>query len=128
MRHSLLCGLRSLLVALIVLATPANARPSGYSITDLGTLGGATSKGYGINSRGEVTGEAMNSDGTVHAFLYANHVMRDLNSLIDPAEVTLISGRGSSPGAWRISWFDRASRRSNRCWLLSCPSLPCRLL
>lgn len=45
---------------------------------DLGTLGGGTSKGYGINATGRVTGVAVTSGGVLHAFLYSNHVMRDL--------------------------------------------------
>ena len=64
---------------------------------DLGTLGGGTSNGYDINARGQVTGEAVTAGGVLHAFLYANGVMRDLNSMIDPAiavYVTLISGKG----------------------------------
>ena len=34
------------------------ANPTQYSLTDLGTLGGSTSLGYGINARGQVTGTA----------------------------------------------------------------------
>ena len=91
------CGIVGLLVALIGLGTPANAQAPRYSITDLGTLGGGTSKGYGIDASGQVTGVAVTAKGTLHAFLYTEHALRDLNSMIDPrvaAHVILGSGRG----------------------------------
>jgi probable HAF family extracellular repeat protein len=71
--------------------------PQRYSVTDLGTLGGGTSHGHGINASGRVAGEAATASGAFHAFRYANRMMRDLNSMIDPAMavyVTLISGKG----------------------------------
>lgn len=73
---------------------------------DLGTLGGATSYGRGVNASGQVTGEAVTKDGVFHAFLYSNHAMRDLNSLIDPAlaaYVTLDSGKAINDHAWIIA-------------------------
>jgi probable HAF family extracellular repeat protein len=115
-------GIAGLLVALIGLRTPANAQTQRYSVTDLGTLGGGTSKGYGINARGQVTGEAVTSggvfhadgqitgeavtaDGVIHAFLYTKRGMRDLNSMIDPgiaAYVSLFSGKGINDG-WIVA-------------------------
>ena len=78
-----------LLVALIGLGTPANAQTQRYSVTDLGTLGGGTSKGYGINARGQVTGEAVTPAGVFDAFQYApGSGMTDLGTL----------GGGSSTG------------------------------
>jgi probable HAF family extracellular repeat protein len=56
---------------------------------DLGTLGGGTSKGYGINAGGQVTGEAMTAGGAFHGFLYApGGAVTDLGTL----------GGGSSTG------------------------------
>jgi probable HAF family extracellular repeat protein len=54
---------------------------------DLGTLGGRVGEGLAINDAGEVVGASSFSmvDNTVHAFLYANGQMLDLNNLIDPA-------------------------------------------
>jgi len=93
MEHALSCYFRwsiaGLLIALIGLGTPANAQTQRYSVTDLGTLGGGTSKGYGINARGQVTGEAVTPGGVFHAFQYApGSGMIDLGTL----------GGGSSTG------------------------------
>ena len=41
-----------------LLAALAIAQTPGYTITDLGTLGGTYSYGYGINAAGEVAGGA----------------------------------------------------------------------
>lgn len=105
-RHYSRWSIAGLFVALIGLGTPANAQAPRYLVTDLGTLGGGSSKGYGINARGQVTGEAVTADGTLHAFLYSNHMMRDLNSLIDPAlaaYVILDSGKAINDDVWIIA-------------------------
>jgi probable HAF family extracellular repeat protein len=50
---------------------------------DLGTLGGLTSYGTGINSAGVAVGRADTSTGASHAFIWdQTHGMRDLNTLI----------------------------------------------
>ena len=51
----------------------------------LGTLGRASSAGSAINSAGQVTGYSLTANNVQHAFVYANHTMQDLNSLIHPA-------------------------------------------
>src|SRR2546426_1024891 len=43
-----------------------------YSITDLGTLGGASSYGWGINSSGQVVGSSGTASGGNHAVLNSN--------------------------------------------------------
>ena len=73
----------------------------GTPIKDLGTLGGADSEAYAINSSGQVTGYSYLAGGTIsHAILWRNDgtKMQDLNSLIDPADplkpyVTLNAGQ-----------------------------------
>jgi len=48
----------------------------------LGTLGGAASIGYGINNLGQVVGlSTMKHGGILHAFLYTDGHLRDLNVL-----------------------------------------------
>ena len=66
------------------------------AIADLGTLGGTSSRGYGINASGQVTGESLTSSGVNQAFLYSNGNMLDLNCAIGSAatQYTLIAGQG----------------------------------
>lgn len=58
-----------------------------YTITDLGTLGGTYSWGWGINNFGEVTGEStIAGDVITHAFLYSSWTgMKDIGALGDNA-------------------------------------------
>lgn len=50
-------------------------------MTDLGTLGGASSYGYAINDSGQVVGASNLSSGHDRAFFYSNGVMSDLGTL-----------------------------------------------
>jgi len=52
------------------------------SLTDLGTLGGATSEGLAINDKGEVVGTSQTAGGEPRAFLWRDGVMTDLNTLL----------------------------------------------
>lgn len=61
------------------LAAPANAA-STFTITDLGTLGGVASWGYGINNSGQVAGAARITAGTQHATLWTGSTKADLGS------------------------------------------------
>jgi probable HAF family extracellular repeat protein len=53
-------------------------------MTDLGTLGGASSDARGLNDDGDVVGTAQNAAGQARAFLWRNGVMTDLNTLVPP--------------------------------------------
>ncbi len=70
--------------------------PTTNAMTDLGTLDGTSSSGYGINARGQVTGESLTRSGTSRAFLYWNGRMVDLNAEIGSAATlyTLTSAQG----------------------------------
>lgn len=61
-------------------------------MTDLGTLGGPGGRAYGINDRGQIVGAAdvLSGDIAIHAFLFENGTMTDLNVLVD----------GSLPPSW----------------------------
>jgi probable HAF family extracellular repeat protein len=50
-------------------------------VTDLGTLGGATSCAWGINNRGDVAGVSDTAGGSVHVFLWTAGSMSDLGEL-----------------------------------------------
>jgi probable HAF family extracellular repeat protein len=89
----------TLLTVCLTLSLPtlAAAQVSYYTVTDLGTLGGHSFRGFGtcsvalgINAGGQVTGSALTEDldplpwGTTsqaHAFLYDGTTMNDLNHL-----------------------------------------------
>ena len=52
-----------------------------YSVVDIGTLGGASSRAHAINNVGEVAGEAdLNADDS-HAFLFSHGRIKDLGVL-----------------------------------------------
>ena len=58
-------------------STPAFAS----KMTDLGTLGGFDSFAYGINSSGQIVGQAQTASGVYHAFVYSKGKMIDLGTL-----------------------------------------------
>jgi len=63
-------ALLALALGMIALAGPALALPTGYTITDLGTLGGAT-RGLGINELGHVVGDSeISPGGALHPFVW----------------------------------------------------------
>ncbi len=54
------------------------------TMLDLGTLGGTFSEGNGINASGDIVGDSSLAGSAIgHAFLYRNHKMTDLNTLLD---------------------------------------------
>jgi len=74
-------------------------------LEDLGSLGGRAVEGLAINDAGEIVGDSAlyPFGGEVHAFVYLDGPMLDLNNLIDPAlgstvgvlhEATGINDRG----------------------------------
>lgn len=58
--------------------TTASATASGYTLIDLGTLGGNWSYASGINNSGKVVGNSYNSSGVSYAFLYSNGTMNNI--------------------------------------------------
>jgi probable HAF family extracellular repeat protein len=61
----------------------------------IGSLGGGRSDAFGINDSGAVVGWSTTSSGVLHAFLYQNGTMTDLNSLL-PASLSGITLFGAS--------------------------------
>jgi len=89
MEHTLMTRNRSICCIIVVLGfvtcrgnrDAAAAAPPAYHVTDLGTLGGTSSIGWGINASGQVTGQSyMTGDAEIHAFLY-DGTMHDLGTL-----------------------------------------------
>ncbi|MFQ5463688.1 MAG: DUF3466 family protein [Phycisphaerae bacterium] len=77
------CRLVSIAIGALTLATLGSAKAlgDGYTITDLGTLGGSTTFAFGINDSGQVVGlSALDAQpgGDSHAFLWDNGSMTDL--------------------------------------------------
>jgi len=70
-------------ISLPLAAQESVSSPTHYYVTNLGTLGGSASNGYGgVNNRGWVTGDAnLAGDQTEHAFLWRDGVMTDLGTL-----------------------------------------------
>lgn len=78
----------------------AQAQNMSYSITDLGTLGGAMSTACSINDRGQVTGKSTTTVGQLHSFLWQDGAMTDLGTLPQLAfsEARSINNRGQVAG------------------------------
>lgn len=55
---------------------------SGGEVVDLGTLGGTTSRAYGINDHTQIVGTARTAVGADHAFLWQDGLMTDANDLL----------------------------------------------
>ena len=69
-----------------------------YTITDIGTFGGTSSRANGINNRGQVVGYAYTSgDATYHAFRTA------ANQPINPATDDLGTLGGTESAAYAIN-------------------------
>jgi probable HAF family extracellular repeat protein len=96
----------AVLVASVTLSAQRPAVPR-YSLSDLGTLGGATSEAAGLNTLGDVVGWAATAEGRIHAFLYRNGQMLDLGTLPGGSEsfATAISDDGVVVGYGGINRY-----------------------
>lgn len=79
---------------------------------DLGTLGGAISKGFGINDAGQVAGVSytiLGNSQDFRAFLYANGAMRDLGTVVPGANSW---ARGINNRGQVVGWYDVGTGRA----------------
>jgi len=75
---------------------------AGYSLQDIGTLGGAFSSAFDVNDAGHVVGRSQTADGQTHAFLFADGVMTDLGAPgSGSSEAWLIGDGGHVAGIYR---------------------------
>jgi probable HAF family extracellular repeat protein len=71
-----------------------------YTVTDLGTLGGPWSAGFGVNNAGDVSGASQLLDHSQHAFFYRDGILADLGTLGGPASnATGINDNGQIVGS-----------------------------
>ncbi len=96
---------------------------NGGAWTNMGTLGGSYSAAFGINTKGQVvgwsdwSGTVFSSD--IHAFLYDNGTMTDLNDLIDPASGWKLYGAGGINDAGQIVGWGYNSSGQQEAFLLT---------
>lgn len=78
----------------------AKAQSAIYTVTDLGTLGGATSTACGINDLSQVVGKSTIATGQLHAFLWQNGIIIDLGTLpgLSFSEARAVNNRGQAVG------------------------------
>jgi probable HAF family extracellular repeat protein len=95
----------SLLVALAGLLTAPSATAQGFTVTDLGTLGGINSQATAINNRGQVVGfSTLQGEAITRAFLWEDGVITDLGSLGGTfSKANAINNRGQVVGASEIT-------------------------
>ncbi len=79
--------------------------PPRYEVIDLGTLGGAESRAYGINEAGQVVGYSLTAEGEQHAFVWDESAgMIDLGTLGgDKSIAYAINNRGQVVGSARTA-------------------------
>ena len=68
-------------------AARAGSAGSNYTVTELGTLGGAESAAYGLNDSNQVVGWSNAANGQKHAFRWSQGAMVDLGTLGGEASV-----------------------------------------
>jgi probable HAF family extracellular repeat protein len=95
----------SLLVTLAGLLSAPSARAQGFTVTDLGTLGGMNSQATAINIRGQVVGfSTLQGEAITRAFLWEDGVITDLGSLGGTfSKANAINNRGQVVGASEIT-------------------------
>jgi probable HAF family extracellular repeat protein len=87
---------------------------AGDAFVELGTLGGSSSWGHGIDDAERVVGDSLLPDGaTIHAFLWDEGVMFDLNDFVSPAAgVVLSRARAINEAGQIVAWGYSASEPS----------------
>ena len=79
-------------------------------MTDLGTLGGASSCALGVNDRGQVVGHADDARGVRRAFIYSGGRMKDLAAVGGTTSANGINAAGT--GGWFLLSTTAGGRRT----------------
>ena len=70
------------LLLLVALSIPVTAVADPlYTMTNIGTLGGITTRPHAINNAGHITGESQNANFDIHAFFWNGTSMQDLGTV-----------------------------------------------
>jgi probable HAF family extracellular repeat protein len=76
---------------------------TGYTVTDLGTLGGDTATAHGLDDSGRVVGESTTVEGYSIAFLYSEGRMQSLGAFRPPSVALAINDSGQIVGESDLS-------------------------
>ncbi len=90
----------------------------------LGSLGGANGAAYALNNSNEVVGWSQIASGAVHAFLYANGTMQDLNSLIPSSSGIVLTSAVGIDAAGDIVAYGTDSSGVSHEYLLTSTEAP----
>jgi len=106
------------LVTTATLDGQARALPA-YSMTDLGTLGGASSEAAAVNLFGDVVGTSTTAAGESRAFLYRNGTMIDLGTLPGgtSSAATAVTDTGTIVGRSGINPFGPQFREGSQAFV-----------
>ena len=105
--HRVLSVPLSLIVAILGITLAVRPVAAGYSVLDLGTLGGNSSEATGINNAGQIVGSSATATGAVHGFLHQQGSMTDLGTMIggSSSHATGINDAGQVVGYGGINAF-----------------------
>lgn len=101
-------------LALSLLAPSAFAQS--YTFQDIGSLGGATVNGLGLNASGQATGIASNAAGTNRAFFYDSSGIHDLGLIpgasTGTSRIQPVSGAVGINASGQVAGFGTSTSRS----------------
>jgi uncharacterized repeat protein (TIGR01451 family) len=107
MRRPVRLFVAAILVLGGLLAGSPAAAATGYTITDLGTLGGDGSTAHGINTAGDVAGTSNTSSGAYSAFRWKGGIMTSIGTLggfgsegWDISDSGWVAGTGQTSATW----------------------------
>lgn len=102
--------MRRILTIAAIAAAASSQADTGYSLVDLGTLGGGFSNGFGLNASGSVVGMSVVAGGDYHGFLCVGSLRQDLGVLgVGPESY----GFGINDSGQIAGWSDTSGYGTN---------------